>query len=64
MWREGQREKDIQGAVTEKKPTRPEAERQVPRKEYNDIQMWNFIVISPLSKLTIPLAVPKIKDHF
>lgn len=34
-------------------------------KEYNkDMQMWNFTAIGPLSKLTIPLAVPKIKDHF
>lgn len=59
-----QREEDIQEALTEKKDE-TRSRTQVTRKEYNkDMQMWNFIAIGPLSKLTIPLAVPKIKDHF
>lgn len=29
-----------------------------------DMHTWNFIAIGPLSKLGVPLAVPKIKDHF
>lgn len=45
------------------KMVRLEAETQ--GKEFSkNVQMWNFIAIGPLSKLTIPLTVPKFKDHF
>lgn len=64
MEEETERQRERQRYSDREKKARPEAETQVKRKEYNkDMQMWNF-AIGSLSKLTVPLAVPEIKDHF
>lgn len=67
--RETAEQKRSKGAPPDKRQMsaggRSRLQKRRQQKECNkDMQMRNFIATGSLSKLTVPLAVPRIKDHF